>query len=113
MPHLDDEPLWSCFPCSGFLDSGYVCIDGSGLDQELSTFARAGYAAVGVDVGGNIMGSLYGPLPHLLQMSGCGEVFALLVALRHIGATPTVIATDCKMVLDIWNAGPAQDLTNV
>ena len=59
------------------------------------------------------MGSLYGPLPHLLQMSGCGEVFALLVALRHSGATPTVIATDCKMVLDIWNAGPAQDLTNV
>eukprot|EP00959_Pyramimonas_sp_CCMP1952_P328531 6877865-Pyramimonas_sp.AAC.1 len=46
-------------------------------------------------------------------MAGCGEVFALLVALRFLGPTVTTIATDCKMVLDIWSKGPLQDLSDV
>eukprot|EP00959_Pyramimonas_sp_CCMP1952_P311701 6523162-Pyramimonas_sp.AAC.1 len=77
-PFIKAEPRWSCVPPSGLLDSGYICLDGSGLDQDSMMFAQAGYAVVGLDEGGNIHGSLYGPLPHLLQLAGCGEVHALL-----------------------------------
>eukprot|EP00959_Pyramimonas_sp_CCMP1952_P353798 7412593-Pyramimonas_sp.AAC.1 len=67
----------------------------------------------GHDLGGNIEGSLYGPLPHPLQMAGCEEVYALLVALRFLGPTVTTIATDCNMVLDSWSKGPLQDLSDI
>eukprot|EP00959_Pyramimonas_sp_CCMP1952_P138846 2906125-Pyramimonas_sp.AAC.1 len=40
-PFIKAEPRWSCVPRGGLLDSGYICLDGSGLDQDSMTFARA------------------------------------------------------------------------
>eukprot|EP00959_Pyramimonas_sp_CCMP1952_P001251 25119-Pyramimonas_sp.AAC.1 len=49
--------------------------------------------------------SRFGPLRRPLQMAGCGEVFASPAALCFAGPSSTLIATDCKMVADIWMYG--------
>eukprot|EP00959_Pyramimonas_sp_CCMP1952_P170241 3556593-Pyramimonas_sp.AAC.1 len=60
--------------------------------------------------GGYVTGSAFGPLPHAVQTSGCGEVYALVMALRLAGPEAMEIVTDCKAVLDTWTLGPTQDL---
>eukprot|EP00959_Pyramimonas_sp_CCMP1952_P104834 2191226-Pyramimonas_sp.AAC.1 len=70
-PYLTAEPKSSVHPRYGALDSGFVCLGDSAVDPELLSFTWAGYGVVAVDQGGNIEGSLYGPLPHPPQMAGC------------------------------------------
>eukprot|EP00959_Pyramimonas_sp_CCMP1952_P024934 523379-Pyramimonas_sp.AAC.1 len=62
-----------------------MCLDGSGYDQDQPSLARAGWAVVTVTASGHIIGSAYGPLPHVVQLAGAGEVHAFLMALRLAG----------------------------
>ena len=60
-----------------------------------------------------IVGAAYGPLPHVVQLAGAGEVYAFLMVLRLAGPMGVEAVTDCRMVEDIWRFGPWQDLEKV
>ena len=57
-----------------------------------------------------ITGACYGPLPHPIQESGCGEIYSFLMALQMAGSGSIVIVTDCNVVIDVWQQGPDQQL---
>ena len=90
-----------------------LCLDGPAFDSD-SPFTRAGWVVVCLGPSSATISSLQrGPLPHPVQESGCGEVFALLMGLRSLEVGPVEIATDCQLGTDVWAKGPAQCLDDL
>ena len=85
-----------------------VCLDGSGFDQDNPSLARAGWGLVSVSLGGHIVAPAYGPLPHVIQLAGAGEVYAFLMALKLAGPEGLEAITDCKVLEDVWVSGPSR-----
>ena len=102
MPHIlhGAEFKWAHLPHRG----PYVCVDGSGYDNDIRWILGAGWAVVSVSLTLEVEAIANGPSPLLVQDAPSSERYAFFMALCLMGPVNTV-CTDCQMGVDGWEAG--------
>jgi hypothetical protein len=93
-------------PLIGVVSTGDVLGDGSGSQPTCRLRNRVVFGAVMVSNLGEVLGSVYGPAPLLIQEVRWAEAYALLVMLEH-ALPPPRFPTDCHLVVDLFLAGKA------
>ena len=118
-PLFDTGHVWLVTPGHARTFIGSAFGDGSGLNPRSHLTRRCGWSVVGTvsisphvavchheNVGAQVM--LYGALPGLLQEVPLAELFAFIMAIAYSvpdGQGKFTFHTDCKWVLDSYNAG--------